>query len=79
MMSTIRSNSSPVNSPALWDGYSMVNVVSAASYLFRMDTSAFLQHRFAYRLPTPLMAVSAYMMFVFPSRLVLRTRKMCWN
>lgn len=49
-----------------------------ANRLF-MSTSAFLQTKFAYRRPTPLISVKAYMIFLLPSTLVLRRRKMCYR
>jgi len=39
----------------------------------------FLRTRSAYLLPMPLMAVRANRMFLFPSMLVLSTRRMCWK
>jgi hypothetical protein len=47
-----------------------------ANRLF-MSTSAFLQTKLEYRRPTPLISVKAYMIFLLPSTLVLRRRKMC--
>lgn len=49
-----------------------------AHRLFR-STSAFLQTRLEYRRPTPLILVSAYMIFCLPSTLVLRRRRMNWK
>merc|ERR1719234_1749575 len=41
--------------------------------------SAFFSTMLVYLRPIPLMDVSANMTLVFPSMLVLRTRKMCWK
>lgn len=49
-----------------------------AHRLFR-STSAFLQTRLEYRRPTPFILVRAYMIFCFPSTLVLRRRRMNWK
>ena len=46
--------------------------------LFR-STSAFLHTKLEYRRPTPLILVKAYMIFCFPSTLVLRRRRMNWK
>merc|ERR1719348_2587428 len=41
--------------------------------------SAFFNTMLAYLRPIPLMEVRANMTLVFPSILVLRTRRMCWK
>jgi len=43
------------------------------------STSAFLQTMLAYRRPTPLISVKAYMILRFPSTLVLSRRRMCYG
>ncbi len=49
------------------------------SYLLFKSTSAFFTTILENRLPIPLMAVKAYIIFLFPSTLVLEIRRMCWK
>lgn len=51
------------------------------SFTYRLlrSTSAFLQTKFEYRRPTPLIFVRAYMTFCLPSTLVLSSRRMNWK
>ena len=49
------------------------------SYRLLRSTSAFLQTKFEYRRPTPLILVKAYMTFCLPSTLVLSNRRMNWK
>ena len=51
----------------------------AIAYRLFKSISAFLQTKFEYRRPTPLMRVNAYMIFSLPSTLVLRRRRMNWK
>lgn len=48
------------------------------TYRFFRSTSAFLQTMFAYRLPTPLISVRAYIILRLPSTLVFSRRRMCY-
>ena len=48
-------------------------------YLLVRLMSAFLQTTLAYRLPTPLICVKAYVIFILPSTFVFSNRRMCWN
>jgi len=61
----------------------LINLLTSSSLSsparFVRSTSAFLRTKFEYLLPTPLMAVIANMIFVFPSMFVFITRRMCWN
>lgn len=86
---TIRSSSSDVISPALnrsyqyierlaWDPSSTKFRDAITHRLFR-STSAFLHTKFEYRRPTPFILVRAYIIFCFPSTLVLRRRRMNWK
>ena len=63
MTATMVSTSSLVNSPA--------RLLESISDFFKMTC--------ANRRPTPGILVIAYKIFVLPSMLVLRTRRMCWN
>ncbi len=47
------------------------------THLLFKSTSAFLQTKLEYRLPTPLISVRANMILRRPSTLVLRRRRMC--
>jgi hypothetical protein len=80
MIVTIRSSSSELRSPALWDCISkcMYHEIYRTHRLLR-STSAFLQTKLEYRRPTPLISVKAYMILRFPSTFVLRRRRMCYN
>ena len=51
--------------------------IRACSYRLLRSTSAFLQTKFEYLRPTPLIFVNAYIVFCLPSTLVLRRRKIC--
>lgn len=80
-MVTMRSSSSDVISPALYNYQISVasdGKVCFAHRLFK-STSAFLQTKLEYRRPTPLILVRAYMIFCLPSTLVLRRRRMNWT
>lgn len=49
------------------------------TYRLVKSTSAFLQTKFEYRRPTPLISVKATMIFCLPSTLVLSRRRMYWK